>query len=87
MDSRHSDSLKTLPFVIYPSLSYVPASEEFQKYTQEMGQLLAQLIPEKEFFEDANDLLTWINEKLPLVKWNEILSSPDCLKIYLLCLP
>jgi ABC-type oligopeptide transport system substrate-binding subunit len=70
---------------IYSSLSSINESEELTKHVQVMNQLLEQLIPEREFFEDKNDLLTWLNEQLPLVKWKEPTSPPDCLNVYLLC--
>ncbi|MGH2612732.1 MAG: hypothetical protein ACRDFB_06740, partial [Rhabdochlamydiaceae bacterium] len=87
MDSDSLGPVKVchLPFNIYPSLSLLAESEELTKHVLAMGQLLKKLISEKEFFEDTNDLLTWMNEQLPLVKWSGAFSPPDCLNVYLLC--
>ncbi len=75
------------PLVIRPCFGPFIESHELSGYIQAMGHVLKKLIPESVLFEDETDLSTWIGEHLPLVKWTEALSLPNCISIYLLCHP
>jgi len=90
MEAKYlSSTLKTDPlvFTIYPCSHHFPDTSEFSKYLQEMSHILKKLIPERSFFEDSVDIKSWLQEQLPIVKWSENLSPPDCMNICLLCYP
>lgn len=70
---------------IVPAFAHEFLSKNLYEHIQLIENILKQLMPKGEHFEDSSDFMAWLKECLPLIKWNENINPPDCLSIFLVC--
>lgn len=56
-----------------------------EEHFEKMSIILQKIIPEGLCFEDIHDFKHWIQDALPLIRWDEISSSKHAMTITLLC--
>ncbi len=62
-------------------------SKALTAHIEEIRQLLHKVLPKELCAKEAKEVASWIEDHLPLVKWEELIQLPDILPIYLLCFP
>ncbi|MFI5334775.1 MAG: ABC transporter substrate-binding protein, partial [Chlamydiales bacterium] len=82
--SSHNTA-RCLRWKLLPQFGNVTESEALASYIKNCEEILISLMPDELFFEDEKDVLTWIQEALPLVKWTFPETSPSLLSLLILC--
>lgn len=70
---------------ILPQFGSAIESASLASYVKQFERILSKLLSEGLCFEDEKDFLAWIQESLPVVKWEVPENSPDILTLCILC--
>lgn len=70
---------------IQPLLSSPEYSKTLGKHVSKMRRLLLQMLPKSLIQKSQREIEEWLDQNLPLVKWDKEIAAPDILTINLLC--
>jgi len=78
-------SIKSLD--IRPIFDYTVASEKLNSHIHLIEKTLQKILPNEVLSKDRTQIMQWMQNSLPFLKWTECKHTPDCLTIYLLSYP